>query len=77
MAKSATDIIQDVINSAVVDAIVALKAGAQGLPNVLLRDLNAVHSNTAFDDLPEAVKKAHDTARRTQQTLVVPPGEKP
>jgi cytochrome c-type biogenesis protein CcmE len=25
----------------------------------------------------EAVKKAHDTARRTQQTLVVPPGEKP
>ncbi len=32
--KSATDIIQDVINAAVVDAIVALKEASKGLPNV-------------------------------------------
>jgi hypothetical protein len=58
MARSATDIIQEIINAAVVDAIVALKGSAQGLPNALLRDLNAIHSNTAFSDLPDPVQKA-------------------
>lgn len=58
MAKSATDIIQDVINAAVVDAIVALKDASQGLPNALMRDLAAIHANTAFGDLPDAVQKA-------------------
>ncbi|MDB5710032.1 MAG: hypothetical protein JWL96_2102 [Sphingomonas bacterium] len=58
MAKSATDIVQDVINAAVVDAIVALKDASQGLPNALIRDLASIHANTAFDDLPSAVQKA-------------------
>lgn len=58
MAISATDTVQDIINAAVVDAIVALKGATQGLPNALLRDLNAIHSNTAFADLPEPVQKA-------------------
>ncbi|MES2290447.1 MAG: hypothetical protein V4530_11980 [Pseudomonadota bacterium] len=58
MTKSATDIIQDVINAAVVDAIVALKDASQGLPNALMRDLAAIHANTAFGDLPDAVQKA-------------------
>ncbi len=58
MAKSATDIVQDVINAAVVDAIVALKAASQGLPNALVRDLASVHANTAFSDLPPAVQKS-------------------
>ena len=56
MAKSATDIIQDVINAAVVDAIVALKTASQGLPNALVRDLASIHANTAFSDLPPAVQ---------------------
>ncbi|TPG43282.1 hypothetical protein EAH79_05725 [Sphingomonas koreensis] len=56
MAKSATDIIQGVINAAVVDAIVALKGASQGLPNALMRDLASIHSNTAFSDLPPAVQ---------------------
>jgi hypothetical protein len=58
MARSATDIVQDIINAAVVDAIVALKDSSKGLPNVLLRDVNAIHANTAFADLPEAVRVA-------------------
>jgi len=58
MPKSATDVIQDIINAAVVDAIVALKDEARGLPNALLRDVNAIHSNTAFADLPPAIQKA-------------------
>lgn len=57
MAKSATDIVQEVINAAVVDAIVALKDASQGLPNALIRDLASIHANTAFDDLPAAVQK--------------------
>ncbi len=64
MAKSATEIIQDVINASVVDAIVALKGASQGLPNALLRDLNAIHANTAFGDLPPAVQKAVSTSVR-------------
>jgi hypothetical protein len=58
MARSATDIIQDVINAAVVDAIVALREASQGLPNALMRDLASIHANTAFGDLPPAVQKA-------------------
>ena len=58
MARSATDTVQDIINAAVVDAVVALKDAAKGLPNALLRDVNAIHANTAFADLPEAVRLA-------------------
>ena len=58
MARSATDIVQDVINAAVVDAIVALKDTSQGVPNALIRDLASIHANTAFGDLPSAVQKA-------------------
>jgi hypothetical protein len=49
---------QDIINAAVVDAIVALKGASKGLPNALLRDVNAIHANTAFADLPEAIRLA-------------------
>ena len=58
MARSATEIVHDVINAAVVDAIVALKDASQGLPNALIRDLASIHANTAFGDLPSAVQKA-------------------
>lgn len=64
MAKSATDIVQDVINAAVVDAIVALKDASRGLPNALIRDLASVHANTAFSDLPPAVQKTVDASVR-------------
>lgn len=56
MPRSATDTLHDIINAAVVDAIVALKDAARGLPNALLRDVNAIHANTAFEDLPDAVR---------------------
>ena len=65
MARSATDIVQQVINAAVVDAIVALREASQGLPNALLRDLASIHANTAFDDLPPAVQKSVATSVRT------------
>jgi hypothetical protein len=58
MTKSATDLVQEIINAAVVDAVVALKDASKGLPNALLRDLAAIHANTSARDLPEAVQKS-------------------
>lgn len=58
MQRSATDVMQDVIAAAVLDAIAALKAGSGGLPNNLLRDINAIHANTTFADLPKDVQTA-------------------
>ncbi|CAN5311256.1 hypothetical protein BH10PSE14_BH10PSE14_44550 [soil metagenome] len=68
MARSATEIVHDVINAAVVDAIVALKDASQGLPNALIRDLASIHANTAFGDLPAAVQKAVATSVRNAFT---------
>jgi hypothetical protein len=64
MTRSATDIMQDILNAAVVDAIVALKDASRDVPNVLLRDVNAIHANTAFGDLPEVVRLAVATSVR-------------
>jgi hypothetical protein len=64
MEKSATDIMQDSIVAAVLDAIVAWKAASGGLQNVLARDLGAVHPNTTLADLPKEVQAAIVTSTR-------------
>ena len=58
MRKSATEIMQEIVAAAVLDAIAALKAASKGLPNTLLRDLNAIHANTTLTDLPVEVQNA-------------------
>src|SRR5205085_12690248 len=58
MTKSATDVMQEIIFSAVIDSLAALKASSKGLPNNLLRDINAVHANTTFQDLPAELQSA-------------------
>ncbi|MFN3943643.1 MAG: hypothetical protein ACK4K7_01780 [Allosphingosinicella sp.] len=58
MTKSATDVMQDILFAAVIDSIVALKAASKGLPNTLLRDLNAIHANTTLADLPPELQAA-------------------
>jgi hypothetical protein len=58
MTKSATDLMQDIIFSAVIDSIQALKTASKGLPNTLLRDLNAIHANVTLADLPDDVQAA-------------------
>lgn len=71
MEKSATDIMQDAIVAAVLDAIVAWKAASGGLPNVLARDLGAVHPNTTLADLPKEVQAAlRDSTRATFNRLL-------
>ncbi|AOH83553.1 hypothetical protein AWL63_05790 [Sphingomonas panacis] len=58
MAKSATDLMQDILVATTLDAFMALKKASGGLPNALLRDLNAVHANTTLADLPAEVQAA-------------------
>ncbi len=56
MAKSATDLMQEIIFSAVIDSIDALKSASKGMPNTLLRDVNALHANSTFADLPKELQ---------------------
>ncbi len=56
MPKAASDVMQDVLIDAVVEAIEALKAASGGLPNNLLRDVQAIHRNAVFADLPKALQ---------------------
>ena len=65
MVKAASDVMQSVLIAAVVEAIEALKAGAGGLPNNLLRDLQGVHRNAAFADLPKALQDSINQSVRT------------
>jgi hypothetical protein len=58
MKKSATEVMQEIVAAAVLDAVAALKAASRGLPNNLLRDLSAIHANTTFADLPAEVQAA-------------------
>jgi hypothetical protein len=58
MPKAAADVVRSVLFSAVIDAIEALRASSGGLPNNMLRDLQSIHRNTAFDDLPKEVQES-------------------
>jgi hypothetical protein len=54
--KAASDVMQSIIFAAVVDAVEAMKAASGGVPNAMLRDLQSLHRNAAFADLPKAVQ---------------------
>jgi hypothetical protein len=58
MTKSATDVMHEIILSAVTEALDALKSASRGMPNTLLRDINAIHPNAAFADLPRELQTA-------------------
>lgn len=47
---------QEVIAAAVHDAFLALKAASGGLPNSMVREINAVHANSTFADLPKELQ---------------------
>ena len=56
MARAATDVMQSILFSAVIESVAALKRASGGLPNQLLRDVQAIHPNVTFDDLPKALQ---------------------
>ena len=74
MPRSATEVMQDVIYAAVVDAIAALKAASRGVPNNLLRDLNALHANTTFADLPKELQASIAASVRSAFTRLLKEG---
>ena len=74
MSKSATDVMQEVIVAAVLDSIAALKAAAKGLPNTMVRDINAVHANTTFGDLPKELQDAISANVRSAFTRLLKEG---
>jgi hypothetical protein len=74
MTKSATDVMQEIIFSAMLDSIAALKAASKGLPNTLLRDVNAIHGNVVFADLPPEVQASINTSVRAAFTRLLKEG---
>ena len=56
MPRAASDVMQSIIFSAVLDAVAALKSASRGLPNQLLRDVQAIHPNVTFADLPNELQ---------------------
>src|SRR5919107_5965657 len=58
MPRAANEVMQSIIFSAVLDAVAALKSASGGLPNQLLRDVQAIHPNVTFADLPKPLQDA-------------------
>src|SRR4051812_15378537 len=74
MPRAAYDVMQSIIFSAVLDGLAALKRGSGGLPNQLLRDVQAIHANVTFADLPKELQDAIAESTRTAFTQLLKEG---
>jgi hypothetical protein len=74
MPRAANDVMQSIIFSAVLDAIAALKRASGGLPNQLLRDVQAIHPNVTFADLPKELQDAIAETTRAAFTQLLKEG---
>lgn len=74
MTRAANDVMQSVIFSAVLDALAALKRASGGLPNQLLRDVQAIHPNVTFADLPKEVQDSIAATTRAAFTQLLKEG---
>ncbi len=74
MQRPANEVMQSVIFSAVLDAVQALKGAAGGLPNQLLRDVQSIHPNVTFADLPKALQDAIVESTRAAFTSLLKEG---
>ncbi len=74
MPRAANEVMQSIVFSAVLDAIAALKRASGGLPNQLLRDVQAIHPNVTFADLPKALQDAIAESTRAAFTQLLKEG---
>jgi hypothetical protein len=74
MAQSATDVMHAILVSAVIEGVGALKDASKGMPNTLMRDLNAIHPNTTFGDLPKELQAAITASVRGAFTRLLKEG---
>jgi len=65
---------QSILLSAVIDALEAMKAASGGVPNNVLRDLQSVHRNTTFADLPKSVQDSITQSVRAAFTQLLKEG---
>lgn len=74
MQRAATDVMQSLLFSAFLDGIAALKAASGNLPNQLLRDVQAIHPNVTFADLPKPLQDAIAASTRAAFTGLLKEG---
>jgi hypothetical protein len=74
MQRSANEVMQSILFSAVLDGIAALKRASGGLPNQLLRDVQAIHPNVTFADLPKELQDAIAEGTRAAFTQLLKDG---
>jgi hypothetical protein len=74
MPRAASDVMQSVIFSAVLDGIAALKRASGGLPNQLLRDVQAIHPNVTQANLPKELQDAIAESTRAAFTALLKEG---
>ena len=74
MPRAANDVMQSIIFSAVLDGLAALKRGSGGLPDQLLRDVQAIHPNVTFADLPKELQDQIAETTRSAFTQLLKEG---
>src|SRR3569832_1083952 len=74
MARAANDVMQSILFSAVLDGVAALKRASGGLPNQLLRDVQAIHPNVTLADLPKALQDQIAESTRAAFTQLLKEG---
>ena len=74
MPRAAHDVMQSIIFSAILDGIAALKRASGGLPNQLLRDVQAIHPNVTFADLPKELQDQIAETTRAAFTALLKEG---
>jgi hypothetical protein len=65
---------QSILFSAVLDGIASLKRASGGLPNQLLRDVQAIHPNVTFADLPKELQDQLAESTRAAFTALLKEG---
>ena len=74
MQRAASEVMQSIIFSAVVEAVEAVKAAHRGVPNLMLRDLQSLHPNTTFADLPKSLQDSILQSARSAFTQLLKEG---
>ena len=74
MPRAANDVMQSIIFSAVLDGLAALKRASGGLPNQLLRDVQAIHPNVTVADLPKELQDQIAESTRAAFTQLLKEG---
>ena len=74
MPRAANDVMQSIIFSAMLDGVAALKRASGGLPNQLLRDVQAIHPNVTFADLPKELQDQIAESTRAAFTQLLKEG---